>query len=734
MFHPILLLGGLLVGLPILLHLIMKQEPKKLIFPAFRFLKQRQRINQRKIRLRHIILLAMRMLLIGLMALALFQPTLYSDRFNIRGEQPIATVLIIDTSPSMGYTVADRSRLDEAKTQILALLDQLPENSPVAILDTGDPVLDRDWLNNVADARKQVQSINGTKFVARPITSALDQAYRLLQKLDARQESSDPEAMARLITVFSDRTLSSWETERIPELEQQLQRIPPPEVNAVFIDVGVEKPINLAITKVQMTPQIVAADQPVVINVTLQATGQDIENVLVTRIDGEASADRQPIKIASGDTKVITIRRTGLKPGLHSAEISLFSPDSLMSDNVRFITFHVREPRQILTLVDDPADATVWQLAMKAFKMFLSEVKPIRDVVAWKPEEWNKYEVVCVMSVRKPGEAWGPLEEYMKRGGKVLWMPGGDEVLRDDFQNDIAKRIMPGELVKLIEADANVDVTWLWNSLNYQHPLLSPFREWQQQNNLDFIRFPPKVSRYWEVKPFAPEAVIVPYNDNDKHPALLERAVGRGRLLMFTTPMDARRDADDRFWNDYLSSSFYLVITNNSVRYLAGDTEDTTFNYLCGQSVTVPVPLNIANKISTFVLEGPGISGSDALVKTNSDGRLTIDREKTVTPGNFLVMIENRKIIDGFGLNTDPDESILERLPTEVIEGLFGAASVIPVEKGFNLSERLSRRFTQPVDLFPWLMILILFLYAGEGLLANRFYRTPKPTNNGEPG
>jgi len=146
------------------------------------------------------------------------------------------------------------------------------------------------------------------------------------------------------------------------------------------------------------------------------------------------------------------------------------------------------------------------------------------------------------------------------------------------------------------------------------------------------------------------------------------------------------------------------------------------------------VPLNIANKISTFVLEGPGISGSDALVKTNSDGRLTIDREKTVTPGNFLVMIENRKIIDGFGLNTDPDESILERLPTEVIEGLFGAASVIPVEKGFNLSERLSRRFTQPVDLFPWLMILILFLYAGEGLLANRFYRTPKPTNNGEPG
>ena len=49
MFHPILLTGIALVGLPILLHLIMKQEPKKLSFPAFRFLKQKQFSNQRKL-------------------------------------------------------------------------------------------------------------------------------------------------------------------------------------------------------------------------------------------------------------------------------------------------------------------------------------------------------------------------------------------------------------------------------------------------------------------------------------------------------------------------------------------------------------------------------------------------------------------------------------------------------------------------------------------------------------
>jgi hypothetical protein len=31
----------------------------------------------------------------------------------------------------------------------------------------------------------------------------------------------------------------------------------------------------------------------------------------------------------------------------------------------------------------------------------------------------------------------------------------------------------------------------------------------------------------------------------------------------------------------------------------------------------------------------------------------------------------------------------------------------------------------QPIDLFPWLMLLLLFTLAIENLLANKFYRQP---------
>src|SRR6187402_3452166 len=100
--HAILIATAALVGLPILLHLLMKQEPKRLPFPALRLLKIKQKTNQRKLRLRHFLLLALRMLLIALFGIALYQPTLLSDGQFWRAEQPVGAVLIIDTSPSMG--------------------------------------------------------------------------------------------------------------------------------------------------------------------------------------------------------------------------------------------------------------------------------------------------------------------------------------------------------------------------------------------------------------------------------------------------------------------------------------------------------------------------------------------------------------------------------------------------------------------------------------------------------
>src|SRR6184192_3005336 len=98
---PFLLGGLLLVGIPVLIHLIMRQKPKTLAFPAFRFLVQRHRTNLRKLRLRHLLLLALRILLIAAVVFAVTRPLAVLDFFQSNKGGPVAAVLVFDTSPSM---------------------------------------------------------------------------------------------------------------------------------------------------------------------------------------------------------------------------------------------------------------------------------------------------------------------------------------------------------------------------------------------------------------------------------------------------------------------------------------------------------------------------------------------------------------------------------------------------------------------------------------------------------
>src|SRR5437867_13055939 len=110
--YPLLLGGLAFLAVPVLLHLIMRQKPKRLLFPAFRFLLQRHRTNQRKLRLRHMLLLALRILLIAVIALALARPKIFSERLNLTADRPVAAILLFDTSASMQYTVKNETRLD----------------------------------------------------------------------------------------------------------------------------------------------------------------------------------------------------------------------------------------------------------------------------------------------------------------------------------------------------------------------------------------------------------------------------------------------------------------------------------------------------------------------------------------------------------------------------------------------------------------------------------------------
>jgi hypothetical protein len=97
LLHPAILYGLGLVALPVLLHLLMKQKPKKLLFPALQLIANRRKQNVNRMRLRHFWLLLLRMLVIGLLVFAIARPSVPAADYslNLREMLTIAGLLVL---------------------------------------------------------------------------------------------------------------------------------------------------------------------------------------------------------------------------------------------------------------------------------------------------------------------------------------------------------------------------------------------------------------------------------------------------------------------------------------------------------------------------------------------------------------------------------------------------------------------------------------------------------------
>ncbi|HEV3204520.1 MAG TPA: BatA domain-containing protein, partial [Gemmataceae bacterium] len=522
--HPLLLGGLALVGIPILLHLIMRQKPKHLFFPALRFLLQQHRTNQRKLRLRHLLLLALRMLLLAAMCLALARPKIFSERLLLTTDRPVAAVLLFDTSPSMEYTAGGRTRLDEAKRRSQELLESLPQGSRVAILDTAEQ--GGEWLQSLSQARERIGSLE-IRPNSYPVTSQIIPAYDLLGKLAEEIDNPD-EAPRGALYVFSDRTLACWNTNQIDQLQRRRDQLPPPGISAMFLDVGVENPASVALTNVEVPNQVVAGNKPVVIRAMIKSIGMSCDTEVVCKIGTQDPGERKPITLEPGQSRVLTFERRGLPPGMHQAEIALATKGALPFANLGYATFEVQGPREVLVVADDPANARILKLALQTKDAFQCDVKSTGEARKLFPQELATYRAICLVGLSKPDfTLWERLEEYVKRGGGLAVIPGEQETDPSSYNMPAAQKLLPGRLGKavLLEKNKPEEKGAVWSAATYQHPVMAPFGEWSKNETVDFLQpgSEPEAFGFWEIDLPKNQDAYVVVSYGEKKPALIER-------------------------------------------------------------------------------------------------------------------------------------------------------------------------------------------------------------------
>jgi hypothetical protein len=719
-----LLAGAALIAVPIILHLVMRRKPRLFEFPALRFLQKRHDTNQRKLNLRHLLLLLLRTGIIAFLAFALARPSVQFGGGLGSQEAPVAAALVFDAAPRMEYLRQNQTRLQAAQDFGLWLVAQLPQDSQIAVLDTHQGA-----ASFQADRSSAIHAIERLPTVPNslPLITAVDEAARLLEQSTlARKE----------IYIFTDLSRGAWPAAQAAQLQDNLKKLP--GVGIYVLDVGVTDPVNFSLGEPRLSAEVLSSRSPLTINVELaykkgsgvflSSIGKEktpdpflktVELYLIDVDDKPQKRSVESVTVTPSEARQIEFRIDTLKLGPHQGYLQILGQDALAADDKRYFSVEVKPPWRILIAAPNPSDKYALflteALAPSVFRKrgqarFDCEVADLNDL---PKKNLSDYSAIFLLDPTPLEPAvWRKLADYAAEGRGVAIFLGRNAQSTDSFNAQQAQELLPGNLLRQARQPGG-ELHLAPRDL--QHPILAPFRS--QSGSVPWQRSP--VFRYWELDKLHPGVgVVLPFNDG--RPAILERPIGAGRVLTMTTPVSDRPNENP--WNLLPVSDEawpFVILVNQMAAYLVGSGNEQ-LNYYSGQ--TAILQLNPEIKRSNYLLIGPG----DVNVPLSADpqrNRLVITAAEQ--PGNYRVLSGGREagFNRGLSVNYAPEQTQLERIGEKELAEIFKpnkirvARTKEQIDRDISIG-RVGR------ELFPPLILAVVIFLALESLLANRFYRS----------
>ena len=706
---PALTLGAFAIAVPIVLHLVMRRQPQVLEFPALRFVQRRRESNRRRMQLRHLLLLALRCGVIGLLAVALARPTWRPPQTRGKAGAPLAAALVVDNSPRMEYVELGRTRLEAASEAAVGVLKRLPADAQATVVDlaAGSARFALDAEAAIARVERLASAAD-----ARELAAAVVDAIELTAAQTERQGQ---------VFVFSDLARGALNDAAVEQIATALAAAP--EVQLALVDVSGQGTRNVALGELVLSGVALRTGEPLRIETTVAApAASDPPLVELLVADGRGELVKRGQQLAAlgppGDDDVaaaqIEFSLDDLPLGTVQGVVQLAATDALPIDDRRFFTVEVRPAAKVLLAGETPADVA---LLREALAPSLFDNQPQRfsctavaagELVRTALEDYQA--VLVVDPPPLPTDAWTALWDYVEAGGGVgVFL--GHNATSEAFNAPGPQRLLPGRL-KRISRDATY-----FRPRRLDHPALAGLKAYAETIPWQVCR----VDRYWQfeqIEKLTSDAYIVAGFANGQ-PALVQRAAGRGRLLVATTPWSEPLNPRGREpWNELAAPSAawpFVALCDQLVGYLARDVQPQ-LDYLAGDTATLS--LAPGQRVTTFVLRTPDGQG---LRRTAGAGDGSLSISSTSQPGNYRVTSGGDRLDRGFSVNIAAEYSELARRdPAELAEAL--PAKQFQLVAGGDEAANLVAEAAAGRELYPWAIGLVALVWSAEHLLANRFY------------
>jgi hypothetical protein len=704
--NPWLLAGMLAAAIPVIIHLINRHRAKVRPFAAVEFLLLSDKRLARRLRVRQLLVLALRVLLMIAIPFALAKPYFESaPPPGVDLAQPGAVVLVIDDSLSMqavsepGGASLLAAATERARTAVAAggtgtSFAIVAAGTPARLLTPG-LTYDRPTLERALE--RVVPTARGAD-----MAGALREAERVLS------QSSEPR---RRVIVLSDQAAHAW-----AGIHEPWALADPPAVD--LVDVGaadVPPPPNASIEKVLVRPAPEVGPGQVHVDVTVVNHG-DTERELAVTVDLAGVVATSSVTVAPGKREVLSsaMRLSGPAAGLRGT--ARIEADALSVDDTWYFTVDFGGEVTVGVVNGSPRNVSYLD---ELFFLRAALDAPTGDVARIHPLfltpddlEPGKIEPLDALILANVGRLTRPqaiaVETFVEQGGG-LFVTAGDQLTPESALSYGPLLPLPLRATKQVgrPGDPAAELTLLrFDDIDGDHPVM---REFAEVDEVSLLK-----ARTWTyalLDTAQRDGVRVLASFSGGQPALVEAPFGRGRLMMLTTTVD--RDG-----SDLCIRSSFLPLMHQITLYLSGKLERESGE---SQRVGEPVIVDVPPGEGGLVLDRPDgaqVAMPDPAPETKIEvsdidvvGHYTLRRRSSQTSETV------------FAVNADRAESDLRRAELVGVAEVLRrpgagvaprAAEAAPGELSADGSD--SRR----TRLWPVVLVALFWLLASEAWLVIR--------------
>ncbi|QDU38655.1 hypothetical protein Mal4_29850 [Maioricimonas rarisocia] len=727
-----MLFGLAAVALPVIAHLLSKRKYDVVQWGAMQFLELGQR-TRRRIRLEELLLLALRMAVVAIVAIAMARPWMKGGlfaQFTRGGQRDV--VFVLDSSYSMGWQGKGETPHEAAIDWIHDYLETLSAGDTVALLDARSqvrPVI-RTLTADFSQVRRSIDALpqpSGTS----DLTDAIDRGLQIL---------AEGTTATRELIVLTDGQSLPWRAEdeyrwaRLDDMTVQAA-IPPSlyVVNLAGHD-AVERP-NFALSTLDLSRELTVPDFPVRIRSAVRQSGGTVARRQVRlEINGQPLQDRT-LEVNVPPDGEVPIEFEYRFPAVGSYVISLvLDEDDLPGDDRAEAAVTVEKGIPALLVDGDPQLDPVRRetfFVASALSAAGNESPWVRTAVVdsdqFSADDLRGIRVLLLANVPRLNDGQlEAIEEFVRGGGGIVIAPG-DRVDADFYNSRLLEdgaQLLPAKLVSLEESaeaatDARVDeeslsVLWLQRFRGESAVDFSAAR-WDHWWKLDL----PDAEGAVEAADLAgddeaadgtsDEESVVAGRFTNGDPFLVTRKVGEGTVILLAGPLDTD-------WSTLPSKNDFVPFLHEMVFQLAAGARNR--NVPAGTPLVLP--LDGTGEAGSIQFVDPAgkehaakLAGTREQPLARFDGTelpgvyRAVSRTNPAGPAEFFVVTFDRRESDLTPLAADQQETLAEDDRLQFIETVDELVAATAVE-------------SPPTEIWKFLLLAVLLLLVGEVAMTRR--------------